>query len=324
MVELVLDLSIRSAVGYVWERLTKLLDRHPVSLVAWSPVIGARRPGSAERRHASTLAAYRLLDALRERYPEMVLVSTALDAAMARRAVVADGLADSGRRHAEFGSLVQVLPPERLWQPAYDEPEDGSAPGYRAVAAFFGAWGWVSTCVGRRRPACGRSTAGWVSTRSLRPLLHGGRTVRLDIDEPGFAAHGVVSAQRDEALFALVWLDRSPARVRLRGSGPGGDLSARGRRSSAGRPAGGDPGLAGRRPGPPADRTGVGHGGDHAAAGPAGVGAVAAPDRRSEPRTSGPDVFATGSTSTQGQRGRASSARFAACSAAAAQRRSSV
>ena len=110
VVELVLDLSIRSAMGYVWERLTKLLDRHPVSLVAWSPVVGARRPGSAERRHASTLAAYRLLDALRERYPEMVLVSTALDAAMASGAVVADGLADSGRRHTEFGALVQVRP----------------------------------------------------------------------------------------------------------------------------------------------------------------------------------------------------------------------
>ena len=220
VVELVLDLSIRSAVGYVWERLTKLLDRHPVSLVAWSTVVGARRPGAVERRHASALAAYRLLDALRERYPEMVLVSTALDAAMARRAVVADGLSDSGRRHAEFGSLVQVLPPERLWQPAYDEPGAGSAPGYRAVAAFFGAMGMgLDLC--RQAPADLRGIHRWLSLhKSLRPLLHGGQTVRLDVDEPGFAAHGVVSAQADEALFALVWLDRSPARVRLPGLDP--------------------------------------------------------------------------------------------------------
>jgi alpha-galactosidase len=220
VVELVLDLSIRSAVGYVWERLTKLLDRHPVSLVAWSPVVGARRPGSAERRHAGTLAAYRLLDALRERYPDLVVVSASLDAAMARRAVVADGLADSGRRHMEFGALVQVLPPERLWQPAYDEPEDGTAPGYRAVAPFFGAMG-MGIDLFRQAPGSLRAIHRWLSLyKEHRPLLHGGRTVRLDIDESGLAAHGVVSAQRDEALFALVWHDRSSARVRLDGLDP--------------------------------------------------------------------------------------------------------
>jgi len=219
-VELVLDLSVRPAAGYVWERLTKLLDRHPVSLVAWSPVVGARRPGSAERRHESTLAAYRLLDALRERYPELVVVSAALDTAMGRRAVVADGIADSGRRHVEFGSLVQLLPPERLWQPAYDEPDDRTGTGYRAVAGFFGGLGLgLDLC--RQAPASLRTIHRWLSAyKELRPLLHSGRTVRLDPDEPGFGAHGVVSALRDEALFALVWRDGSPARVRLAGLDP--------------------------------------------------------------------------------------------------------
>ena len=219
-VELMLDLSIRSAAGYVWERLTKLLDRYPVSLLAWSPVIGARRPGSAERRHASTLATYRLLDALHERYPEMIIVSTAPDAAMARRALVADGIPDSTRRHTELASLLQVLPPERLWQPAYDETEDGSAPGYRAVAAFFGALG-IGMDLCRQAPASLRVIHRWLGLyKGFRPLLHRGRTVRLDTVEAGFVAHGVVSATQDEALYALVWLDRSSARVRLDGLDP--------------------------------------------------------------------------------------------------------
>ena len=166
VVELVLDLSVRSAMGYVWERLTKLLDRHPVSLLRWSPVVGARRPGPAERRHASTLAAYRLLDAAAGALSRDGFVSTALDAAMARRAVVADGVADPGRRHAEFGSLVQVLSPERLWQPAYDEPEDGSAPGYRAVAAFFGAMGMgIDLCRQAPGQPAGDPPLAGVSTR---------------------------------------------------------------------------------------------------------------------------------------------------------------
>ena len=218
--ELVLDLSVPSAVGYVWERLTKLLDRHPVSVLSWSPVVGVRRPGSAERRHESTLAAYRLLDALRERYPQMIIVSTAVDAAMGRRAMVADGIVDSGQRHTEFGSLVQLLPPERLWQPAYDEPEDGTAPGFRAVAAFFGGLGLgLDLC--RQAPASLRAIHRWLTAyKQLRPLLHSGRTVRLDTGQPGLSAHGVVSAKRDEGLFALIWRDRAPGRVRLDGLDP--------------------------------------------------------------------------------------------------------
>jgi alpha-galactosidase len=219
-VELVLDLSMRSAVGYVWERLTKLLDRHPVSLVSWSPVVGARRPGSAERRHETTLAAYRLLDALRERYPQMIIVSAARDVTMARRAVVADGIADSTRRHTQFGSLVQLLPPERLWQPAYDEPEDATTPGYRAVAAFFGGLGLgLDLC--QQPPASLRAIHRWLSAyKEYRPLLHAGRTVRIETGQSGLIAHGVVSPERDEALFALVWCDRAAARVRLDGLDP--------------------------------------------------------------------------------------------------------
>ena len=108
---------------------------------------------------------------------------------------------------------MQVLPPERLWQPAYDEPEDGSAPGYRAVAAFFGSLGMgLDLC--RQAPASLRAIHRWLSLyKELRPLLHGGRTVRLDVDEPGFAAHGVVSARAG----------RGPVRAGLAGpvAGPG-------------------------------------------------------------------------------------------------------
>ena len=217
----VLDLSVRPAMIYVWERLTKLLDRHPVSLLSWSPVSVAGRSAPAEKRHSATLAVYRLLDAVRERYPEVTLLSSAMDLAMARRAVATDRIADSTRRHREFGSLVQLLPPGRIWQPAYDEAEDATSPGFRAVAGFFGRLGIGLDL--RKQPAASlRAIHRWLALyKGFRPLLHSGRTVRSDQNDSGFAAHGVVAPDRSEALFALVWLERSAGRrVRLEGLDP--------------------------------------------------------------------------------------------------------
>ena len=104
LAEPVLDLSVRPAMVHVWERLTKLLDRHPVSLLRWSPVSDSRRTEVAPGGHASTLAAYRLLDALAERYPGLAVVSSSTDLAMARRASAIDSATDAARRHREFAA----------------------------------------------------------------------------------------------------------------------------------------------------------------------------------------------------------------------------
>jgi alpha-galactosidase len=70
--------------------------------------------------------------------------------------------------------------------------------------------------------------AGWVAlAKRFRPLLHGGRTVRVDHPDPALWAHGVIAPDRSEALFALVTMERSltwpPGRVRLPGLDPGTD-----------------------------------------------------------------------------------------------------
>jgi alpha-galactosidase len=220
VVEPMVDLSVRPAMVYVWERLTKLLDRHPVSLLSWSP-IAARRSAAPGTRHAGILAAYRLLDALRERYPEVILLSSAMDLAMARRAAATDRITDSTSRHREFGSLVQQISPDRIWQPAYDEAEDVTSTGYRAIAPFFGQLG-IGMDLRKQAPASLRAIYRWLALyKEFRPLLHTGCTVRSDQNDSGFAAHGVVAQDRTEALFALVWLERSPGRrVRLDGLDP--------------------------------------------------------------------------------------------------------
>jgi alpha-galactosidase len=219
----VLDLSVRPAVAYVWERLTKLLDRHPVSLLSWSIAHGAHRPGATATQHTSTLAAYRLLDAVRERYPHLTIQTTSLDLAIATRAVGADLAGDSSARHADFAGLVQLLPPGLVWQPAFDESDEATSTVYRAVSAFFGRLG-LGIDLRKQSPGNLRSIHRWLTLhKRYRSLLHSGTTVRSDESDRGFIAHGVVADDRAEAVFALVWLERALAsrRVRIDGLDPG-------------------------------------------------------------------------------------------------------
>jgi alpha-galactosidase len=218
----VLDLSVRPAMAYVWERLTKLLDRHHVSLLSWSITHGAHRPGATATQHTSTLAAYRLLDAVRERYPQLTIQTTGLDLAMAARAVGADLAGDSTARHADFAGLVQLLPPGLVCQPAFDEPDEATSTAYRAVSAFFGRLG-LGIDLRKQTPESLRSIHRWLTLhKRFRTLLHSGTTVRSDESDRGFIAHGVVADDRHEALFALVWLERALAsrRVRIDGLNP--------------------------------------------------------------------------------------------------------
>ena len=218
----VLDMSVRPAMAYVWERLTKLLDRHHVSLLSWSITHGAHRPGATATQHTSTLAAYRLLDALHERYPELIVQTTSLDLAMAIRAVGADLSGDSTARHAEFAAMVQLLPPGLVWQPALDEPDDPNSTAYRAISAFFGRLG-LGIDLQKQTPASLRAIHRWLALhKKFRSLLHSGTTIRSDESDRGFVAHGVVADDRREALIALVWLERamSSRRVRIDGLDP--------------------------------------------------------------------------------------------------------
>ena len=215
--EPVLDLSVRPAMVHAWERLTKLLNQHPVSLLQWSAVVD-RRPGTARARHASTLAGYRLLDALRERYPAMTVVSPAMDLAMAKRSSGTDRAPDAMARHRGFAAMVQLRPPGLIWQPAYDEPEDGASPGFRAISAFFGQLG-LGLDLRKQAPQSLRSIHRWLAIhKQHRTLLHTGHTVRSDQSDRGFSAHGVVADDKAAALFAFTWLEKSGVRrVRLDG-----------------------------------------------------------------------------------------------------------
>jgi alpha-galactosidase len=96
---------------------------------------------------------------------------------------------------------------------------------FRAATALFGSFGieWDLTTATEDELA---QLEEWVRRyQRLRPLLHGGRVVRPESADPSVQLHGVVAADRDEALVAHVQLDESAHNrgvwVRIPGLDPG-------------------------------------------------------------------------------------------------------
>jgi alpha-galactosidase len=80
---------------------------------------------------------------------------------------------------------------------------------FRAATALFGAFG-IEWNLLEAAPADLDKLAGWVSRfKRFRPLLHSGRVVRIECADDAVFGHGVIAADRREALIAHVQLDES-------------------------------------------------------------------------------------------------------------------
>jgi alpha-galactosidase len=95
---------------------------------------------------------------------------------------------------------------------------------FRAGTALFGHLGLESNLLHASSEERASIAALVATYTTLRPLLHSGRTVRVDHPDPSALVHGVVAHDRDEALYAYAQLtspDRSaPAPMRLVGLDP--------------------------------------------------------------------------------------------------------
>ncbi len=235
----VLDLAHPGAYAHIRDALVALLDEYDIAYLKWDhnrDLVDAgtgpdRRPGV----HGQTLAFYRLVDELKERFPGLEIESCS-----------------SGGGRVDLGALART---DRVWVSDNNDPLDRTeinrwttqlvAPelmgthlasatshttgrthslSFRAVTALFGHLGIeldLRTC----SEAELAELTEWVAFhRRHRALLHDGDIVRLDHPEGSFALHGVVSHDRSEALFAHVGLTRSrlsnAGRLRLPGLDP--------------------------------------------------------------------------------------------------------
>ncbi|KAJ1683190.1 hypothetical protein LUZ63_021589 [Rhynchospora breviuscula] len=234
--QLVLDLSDPDCYAHIRDAMCAILDAYDIGYVKWDHnrdlvAAGAgldRRPGV----HAQTLAFYRLLDELKERYPQLEIESCAsgggrVDLGVLERTDriwVSDNIDPLDRQQMNRWT-TQLVPPELMGCHVASGASHTTGRvhdlGFRASAAVFGHLGieWDLRAATDDERAL---LAEWVSFyKGNRGMLHSGDLVRVDHPDPAVHVHGVVAADGSEALHSYTALARSelvtPGRLRLPG-----------------------------------------------------------------------------------------------------------
>ncbi|MER7893436.1 alpha-galactosidase [Micromonospora sp. NPDC094482] len=231
----VLDLARPEAYEHLLGRLDALLTEHPgIGYLKWDHNRDLTEAGHDGRPgvHAQTEAIYRLLDELRRRHPGVEIESCASGGARVDLAILArtDRVWASDCNDALERLAIQrwtglLLPPELVG--SHIGPERSHTThrvhdlGFRATTALFGHYG-IEWDIASISPAERAELAAWVALhKRLRPLLHTGRTVRVDHPDPAVWAHGVVAHDGSAAVYAVSRLATSvaqfPGAVRLPG-----------------------------------------------------------------------------------------------------------
>jgi alpha-galactosidase len=234
----VLDLANPDCYAFIRDRLDTLLSDHEIAFLKWDHNRDLIEAGHAGRPgvHAQTLAVYRLLDELRDRHPGVEIESCSsgggrVDLGILARTdrVWASDTNDALERQP-IQRWTQLLVPPELVGTHVGPPRShttGRTHGlaFRVATALFGHFGieWdIASASPGEQEALAEAIAFF---KRMRPLLHGGQVVRADHPDPAAFLHGVVAADRAEALFAYVQLTASafetPGLARLPGLDPG-------------------------------------------------------------------------------------------------------
>jgi alpha-galactosidase len=230
----VLDLANPDCYGFILDRLDALLAEHDIAFLKWDHNRDLVEAGHAGRPgvHAQTLAVYRLLDELRRRHPTVEIESCASGGGRVDLGILArtDRVWASDTNDALERQHIQrwtglLLPPELVG--SHVGPPRAHTTGrihslaFRVATALFGHFG-IEWDIASASPEEQRALAEAIAFyRRMRPLLHTGEVVRADHPNPAAYLHGVVAADRSEALFAYVQLAASaletPGPARLPG-----------------------------------------------------------------------------------------------------------
>jgi alpha-galactosidase len=235
----VLDLGHADAYSYILERLDALLSEYDIGYLKWDHnrdlIDAGHSPRGEAGVHVQTLQLYRLLDGLRARHPNVEIESCASGGSRVDLGVLehTDRIWSSDCNDALERQLIQrwtgtLLPPEMIG--AHVGPTISHTTGrvhtldFRAGTALFGHFG-VEWDLTEATDAERARLTEWIRLyKELRGLLHTGTVVRSDHLDPSLWVHGVVAADRSEAVYALattatgVW--SPPGRVRLPGLDP--------------------------------------------------------------------------------------------------------
>jgi alpha-galactosidase len=233
-----LDLARPEVYEYLLERLDALIGEYAIDYVKWDHNRDLAEPVHAGVLgvHRQTEAVYRLIDELRRRHPALEIESCSSGGARIDYGILArtDRVWTSDCNDALERQGIQrwtglLVPPEMLGAHVgapVDHTTGRALPlSFRCLTALFGHMGieWDITAASDAERA---DLAGWIELhKRLRPLLHSGRVVRIDHPDETAIGHGVVSRERDHAVFAYLQLDarvdETPGALRLPGLDPG-------------------------------------------------------------------------------------------------------
>ncbi|WP_370291506.1 alpha-galactosidase [Nocardioides sp.] len=221
----VLDLTVPQAWAHVHDRMDAVLASARIDAVKWDhnrPLVEAISRGAGGRPAAreQTLAYRRLLDSLRRRHPHVAWESCAsgggridLDTLTRVERVWTSDMTDAHARVSIQRWALQLVAPEYLG--AHVSAPRSHTTGrtwdldFRCAVALPLALGieWDLTTASEEDLDV---LALWVGEhRRLRPLLHGGRTVRPSSSDPAVVLHGVVAPDGRRAVLSHAQLDES-------------------------------------------------------------------------------------------------------------------
>ena len=224
--QLVLDLTNEDVRAYLFEKIDAALSEYPISYVKWDnnrEYVHASHQGAASV-HTQTLGSYDLIDQLRAAHPLVEFESCAsgggrIDFAMLSRTerVWTSDCNDPLERQQIQRGFSYVFPPEymgsHIGPPQSHTTRRTHSLAFRAATAFFGhlgiEWNVLDASDEERRAVA----AVIALHKRFRPLLHGGRTVRLDHPNDAVLAHGVVAHDHSEALVAFVQMDTAESLI---------------------------------------------------------------------------------------------------------------
>ncbi|SEQ43873.1 alpha-galactosidase [Lentzea xinjiangensis] len=227
----VLNIAHPEAYAHILDRVSSVLADNDIAFVKWDH----NRDLISSRVHDQTAAFYRLLDDLRLRHPHVEIESCSSGGGRIDLGVLSrtDRVWTSDCNDALERQLIQrwtgvFLPPELMG--AHVGPTKSHTTGrvhdlsFRVATALFGHFGieWDINSTTEEERAGLRAAIEYY--KDVRSLVHTGTVVRSDHPDPAAWVHGIVAADRSEALFCYAQLTTSvqtkPRRVRLPGLDP--------------------------------------------------------------------------------------------------------
>ncbi|WP_431218977.1 alpha-galactosidase [Leifsonia xyli] len=232
----VLDLGLPEAYEYVRDRMVDILANNDIASIKWDHnrdlVDAGSAPSGRPGVHEQTLAVYRLMDELKQRFPQLEIESCSSGGARVDLGIVertdrvwVSDCIDPLERQGMMRWTQQLLPPELLGAHIASGRSHTThrvhTLAFRAATALFGHLGIEWDLTEATEAELGQLREWIAYYRANRDLLHGGDLVRMDEVDPSLLIGGVVAPDRSRALFSLAYVGRSDVapigRITLRG-----------------------------------------------------------------------------------------------------------